>query len=161
MIQTTVLAGGCFWGVEELIQKQKGVVETRVGYTGGSTQNPTYEDVRTGTTDHAESIKVTFNSEQTSYAEIFQYFFSIHDPTTLNRQGNDKGTQYRSAIFFQTDEEKQVALETIEKIKAEGFWKDPIQTQIAALDTFYDAEEYHQKYLEKNPGGYTCHFERY
>ncbi|MCB0377696.1 MAG: peptide-methionine (S)-S-oxide reductase MsrA [Bdellovibrionales bacterium] len=161
MIKTCVLAGGCFWGVEELFRKQKGVVKTRVGYTGGTLENPTYEDVKKGHTGHAEAIEVSFDDSQTNYKNIFHYFFSIHDPTTLNQQGNDIGSQYRSAIFYNSDEEKRDAFETIEEVKQAGFWQKPIQTEVIPLKTFYSAEEYHQDYLQKNPGGYTCHFERY
>ena len=159
-ITTTILAGGCFWGVEELFRQQPGVVGTRVGYTGGHTQDPTYETVRTGTTGHAESLEISFNAKQTSYEDIFKFFFSIHDPTTLNQQGNDLGTQYRSAIFYQSEAEKQSALQVINEIGKEH-WQNPIVTQVIPLDQFYDAEAFHQDYLQKNPGGYTCHFKRY
>ena len=159
-ITTTILAGGCFWGVEELFRQQPGVVGTRVGYTGGHTQDPTYETVRTGTTGHAESLEISFDAKQTSYEDIFKFFFSIHDPTTLNQQGNDLGSQYRSAIFYQSEAEKQSALQVINEIGKEH-WQNPIVTQVIPLDQFYDAEAFHQDYLQKNPGGYTCHFKRY
>ena len=155
------LAGGCFWGVEELFRNQKGVVSTRVGYTGGQTDNPTYETVCTGTTGHAEALEINYNSSLISLEELLHFFFSIHDPTTTDQQGNDKGSQYRSAIFFQSVEEKEKALEVIRSVEAQGFWKNPIVTQLEEFQKFYSAEDYHQDYLQKNPGGYTCHFKRY
>ncbi len=158
---TIVLAGGCFWGVEELFRKEPGVTKTRVGYSGGSTENPTYETVKTGTTGHAEALEITFDPTQTSYKNLFHFFFSIHDPTTLNRQGNDKGSQYRSAIFYQNEDEKKAAINVIAEVKAQGLWKDPIVTEVIPFSGFYSAEAYHQDYLQKNPGGYTCHFKRY
>ena len=123
---TTILAGGCFWGVEELFRKEPGITQTRVGYTGGTTDNPTYETVKTGTTGHAECIEVTFDPDITNYKDVFHFFFSIHDPTTVNQQGNDRGSQYRSAIFFQNEEEKQAAFEVIEEVKAKNFWQNPL-----------------------------------
>lgn len=159
-IERAVLAGGCFWGMQDLFRKQKGVMDTRVGYTGGSVTNPTYTVVKTGSTRHAEAIAVTYHTEQTNYREILEFFFQIHDPTTRDRQGNDVGTQYRSAIFYETEEEKQIAEELIAAINAAGYLDGPIVTEVVPLDTFYDAEEDHQDYLEKNPGGYTCHFVR-
>ena len=158
---TITLAGGCFWGVDELIRKEKGVLKTEVGYCGGHTDNPTYETVTTGTTGHAESIQVTFDPSQTNYKNLFHFFFSIHDPTSLNQQGHDLGSQYRSAIFYSNEEEKLIALEVINEVKEKNFWKKPIITEILPLEKFYSAEEYHQDYLKKNPGGYTCHFKRY
>jgi peptide methionine sulfoxide reductase msrA/msrB len=155
--ETAILAGGCFWGMEEIIRKIPGVVKTTVGYSGGTTPDPTYEDVCTGTTGHAESIQVVFDSTRLSYETLLDYFFRMHDPTTLNRQHNDVGTQYRSAIFYTTDEQKQTA----ERVKARwdksGKFNRPITTEITAAKTFYPAEDYHQKYLVKHPGGYTCH----
>lgn len=156
-----ILAGGCFWGVEELFRKEPGVLKTRVGYSGGSTDNPTYETVKTGSTGHAECIEVVFDKTVTTYENLFRFFFSIHDPTTVNQQGNDKGSQYRSAIFYQNEDEKQAAELVIAEVKAENFWKKPVVTELIAFDKFYSAEEYHQDYLQKNPGGYTCHFKRY
>ncbi len=154
------LAGGCFWGVEELIRQRPGVTDVEVGYTGGSTPEATYEMVKTGTTGHAEAIQVEFDPTKTSFEAILKFFFKIHDPTTQNRQGNDRGTQYRSAIFYHSDEQKQIA----EKVKAEEDasrkWPNPVVTQIIPAAEFYSAEEYHQDYLQKNPGGYTCHFIR-
>ena len=155
--ETAILAGGCFWGMEEIIRKIPGVVKTTVGYSGGTTADPTYDDVCTGTTGHAESIQVVFDPARLSYESLLDYFFRMHDPTTLNRQHNDVGTQYRSAIFYTSDEQKQTA----ERVKARwdksGKFSRPITTEIAAATTFYPAEEYHQKYLVKHPGGYTCH----
>jgi peptide methionine sulfoxide reductase msrA/msrB len=155
--ETAILAGGCFWGMEEIIRKIPGVVKTTVGYSGGTTADPTYEDVCTGTTGHAESIQVVFDPARLSYESLLDYFFRMHDPTTLNQQHNDVGTQYRSAIFYTSDEQKQTA----ERVKARwdksGKFKRPITTEITAATTFYPAEEYHQKYLVKHPGGYTCH----
>jgi methionine-S-sulfoxide reductase len=151
------LAGGCFWGVEEIFRKIPGVTETQVGYTGGTTPNPTYKQVCGGGTGHAEAIQITFDPAKVSYEQILSYFFRLHDPTTLNRQHNDVGTQYRSAIFYHDDQQKQAA----EKVKAEfdksGRFDKPIVTQIVKATEFYPAEDYHQKYLVKNPGGYNCH----
>src|SRR5947207_5276398 len=155
--ETAILAGGCFWGMEEIIRKIPGVIKTTVGYSGGTTANPTYKEVCTGGTGHAEAIQVEFDSTRLSYEALLDYFFRMHDPTTLNRQHNDVGTQYRSAIFY-TSEAQQ---ETAERVKARwdksGKFRRPITTEIAAATQFYSAEDYHQKYLAKNPGGYTCH----
>ena len=157
----TILAGGCFWGVEELFRKEPGVTKTRVGYSGGHTDNPTYETVKLGGTGHAECIEVSFDPEKTSYLEVFRFFFSIHDPTTINQQGNDRGSQYRSAIFYQSEEEKLAALQSIKEVDEKKFWKTPVVTEVIPFKAFYSAEDYHQDYLQKNPGGYTCHFKRY
>jgi peptide methionine sulfoxide reductase msrA/msrB len=158
--ETAILAGGCFWGMEDILRKQPGVVETEVGYSGGTTRNPRYEDVKTGRTGHAESIRIVFDPARTSFEEILRLFFRMHDPTTLNRQGNDIGTQYRSAIFYTSDAQRKTA----EKAKAEasvsGRWTKPITTEITPAGEFWPAEEYHQDYLEKHPGGYTCHYVR-
>ena len=155
--ETAVLAGGCFWGMEEIIRKIPGVVKTTVGYTGGTTVNPTYEQVCTGRTGHAEAVQVVFDPARLSYEKLLDYFFRMHDPTTLNQQHNDVGVQYRSAIFYTTEAQKQTA----ERVKAQweksGKFDRPITTEITGASTFYPAEEYHQKYLLKNPGGYTCH----
>jgi peptide methionine sulfoxide reductase msrA/msrB len=157
MHETAILAGGCFWGMEEIIRKIPGVIKTEVGYSGGTATNPTYEDVSTGTTGHAESIEVVFDSSRLSYEMLLDYFFRMHDPTTLNRQHNDVGTQYRSAIFYISDSQRKTA----ETVKARwekcGKFNRPITTEITAAGKFYSAEEYHQKYLVKHPGGYTCH----
>lgn len=160
-MEKVYLAGGCFWGVEELFRNQKGVSETRVGYTGGGVANPTYEIVKTGESGHAEALEVTFDPKILTYSALLEFFFSIHDPTTLNQQGNDRGHQYRSAIFYQTDSEKLQAQQTIEKINKENRWPRPIATTLEPFEMFYSAEDFHQKYLEKNPGGYTCHWQRY
>ncbi len=155
------LAGGCFWGVEELFRKEPGVIKTEVGYCGGQTENPTYETVKTGETGHAEAIEVTVDLSQTTYEDMFRFFFSIHDPTTLNRQGNDRGSQYRSAIFYRNEEEKQAAQKVIAEIKEQNRWQGEIVTELVPFDAFYSAEDFHQDYLQKHPGGYTCHFQRY
>lgn len=158
--EIATLAGGCFWGVEEIIRAIPGVINTTVGYTGGSVDNPSYNIVKLGTTNHAEAIEVEFDPGKLTYAELLGYFFRLHDPTTLNRQGNDIGTQYRSAVFYHSDKQKEVALEVIKKVEASGKWNKPIVTQVIPASKFYPAEEYHQDYLKKNPGGYTCHWLR-
>ena len=155
-----ILAGGCFWGMEELIRKLPGVVDTTVGYTGGSSKNPGYEDVHTGTTRHAESVRVEFDPSVLPYERLLAYFFSIHDPTTRDRQGNDVGTQYRSAIFVLDAEQRRSAETVIARVAASGDWKAPITTEVVDATEFYLAEAEHQDYLEKNPGGYTCHYPR-
>lgn len=159
-IDFAFLAGGCFWGVEDLIRQIPGVIETDVGYTGGQTAQPTYETVKTGKTGHAEAIKVTFDPTIVSFEKILELFFKLHDPTTLNRQGNDIGTQYRSTIFYSTPEQKQIAEKQIAAENASGRWSRPVATTLEAATTFYPAESYHQDYLQKNPGGYTCHYWR-
>lgn len=158
--EKAILAGGCFWGVEELLRSQPGVLSTQVGYTGGTIPNPTYEIVKRGTSGHAESIEVTFDPAKTSYEKILKYFFQLHDPTTVNQQGNDRGTQYRSAIFFLSPEQQQTAKKVKELVEASGAWKKPVVTEIIPATQFYSAETYHQDYLQKNPGGYTCHYVR-
>ena len=155
--ETAILAGGCFWGMEEIIRKIPGVIKTTVGYSGGTTANPTYEAVCTGTTGHAESIQVEFDSTRLSYETLLDYFFRMHDPTTLNRQHNDVGTQYRSAIFYANDAQKKTADAVKARWDKSGKFSRPITTEISAAGKFYPAEDYHQKYLVKNPGGYTCH----
>jgi len=155
--ETAILAGGCFWGMEEIIRKIPGVIKTTVGYSGGTTANATYEEVSTGGTGHAEAIQVEFDSARLSYEELLNYFFRMHDPTTPNRQHNDVGTQYRSAIFYPSDAQKQIAERVKAKWDKSGKFKRPIVTEITAAGKFYPAEEYHQKYLVKHPGGYTCH----
>jgi methionine-S-sulfoxide reductase len=158
--EIALLAGGCFWGVEELIRQLPGVVNTEVGYTGGELKNPRYENVKTGNTKHAEAIRIEFNPKILSYEELLRYFFRLHDPTTLNRQGNDRGTQYRSAIFYNSPEQKKLAEKVKSEVNLSGKWKNPVVTEIVSATTFYPAEDYHQKYLQKNPGGYTCHYLR-
>jgi peptide methionine sulfoxide reductase msrA/msrB len=155
--ETAVLAGGCFWGMEEIIRKLPGVIKTTVGYSGGTTANPTYEEVCTGGTGHAESIQIIFDPARLSYETLLDYFFRMHDPTTLNQQHNDRGTQYRSAIFYTSDAQKQTAEQVKARWDKSGKFNRPIVTEITAATKFYSAEDYHQKYLIKNPGGYTCH----
>lgn len=159
-IETAYLAGGCFWGMEELFRSLPGVINTEVGYSGGMTGNPTYLTVKTGTTGHAESLKISYEPKKITYEEILKFFFRIHDPTTLNRQGNDKGTQYRSVIFFTSPDQYKTAQRVIEDINQSKKWNKPIVTTLEEFKNFTKAEEYHQDYLQKNPGGYTCHFIR-
>ncbi|HEX3696529.1 MAG TPA: bifunctional methionine sulfoxide reductase B/A protein [Polyangia bacterium] len=160
-LETAVLAGGCFWGMEEIIRQIPGVIETEVGYTGGKTAAPTYSDVHTGSTGHAESVRIVFDPKKLTYADLLEkWFFRMHDPTTLNRQGNDVGSQYRSAIFVTSPEQRKIAEEVKARVERSGKWKHPIVTQIVDEGTFTRAEDYHQKYLQNNPGGYTCHFLR-
>ncbi len=153
MTKKIILAGGCFWGLEDLIRKQEGVVNTTVGYTGGSNDNPTYENHP----GHAEAVEIEYDPEKTSYKKLLDFFFQIHNPTTLNQQGNDRGTSYRSAIFFANDEEKKEAENFIDIVNKSKRWKDPVVTTLEPFKRFYPAEDYHQDYLIKNPGGYTCH----
>ncbi|WP_338110964.1 bifunctional methionine sulfoxide reductase B/A protein [Sorangium cellulosum] len=160
-LETAILAGGCFWGMEELLRKIPGVLETEVGYTGGRTKDPTYRDVKTGDTGHAESVRIVFDPAKVSYAELLEkWFFRMHDPTTRNRQGNDVGTQYRSAIFVTTPEQRRVAEEVKARVDRSGKWRAPVVTEIVEAGQFTRAEEYHQKYLVKYPDGYTCHYMR-
>lgn len=158
--ETATLAGGCFWGVEELFRSLPGVIDTVVGYTGGTVENPTYNVVKTGRSGHAESLRITFDPSTISYEEILNYFFRLHDPTTANRQGNDMGSQYRSAIFYQDAKQKETAEKVKEKVERSGKWKSKIVTEIVPFTKFYPAEEYHQDYLQKYPNGYTCHYLR-
>lgn len=158
--EKAILAGGCFWGMQELIRNQPGVVSTRVGYTGGHTPNPTYNEVCIGDTGHAESIEITFDKAQTTFGKILEFFFQIHDPTTLNRQGNDTGTQYRSAIFTTNDDQVQIARDLCREIEAAGIFDAPLSTEITPAGKFHAAEDGHQDYLQKYPNGYTCHFIR-
>ncbi|MEY4631789.1 MAG: hypothetical protein RIQ81_1909 [Pseudomonadota bacterium] len=158
--EVAILSGGCFWGVEELMRKLPGVIETETGYTGGFLPGPDYDLVKKGKSGHAESVRIVFDPRKLSYGEIIKYFFRIHDPTTLNRQGNDVGTQYRSAIFYLSSGQKAVAENIRAMVDASGKWKGKVVTEILPAGEFYRAEEFHQKYLQKNPGGYTCHYER-
>lgn len=158
--EVAVLAGGCFWGMEEILRKIPGILETRVGYTGGTVANPHYRLVTTGITGHAEAIEITFDPSKLTYEKVLDYFFRMHDPTTLNRQHNDIGTQYRSAIFYMSDEQKAVAEQVKARFDKSGRFKKPIVTEITKASQFYPAEDYHQKYLIKNPGGYNCHILR-
>jgi peptide methionine sulfoxide reductase msrA/msrB len=160
-LETAFLAGGCFWGMEDILRKIPGVVETEVGYTGGKTAHPSYQDVHTGETGHAESVRVVFDPKKLSYADLLEkWFFRMHDPTTPNRQGNDVGSQYRSAIFVTSAEQRKTAEAVKVRAAQSGRWKRPIVTEIVDAGPFTPAEAYHQKYLEKNPGGYTCHYLR-
>jgi peptide-methionine (S)-S-oxide reductase len=154
--ERAVLAGGCFWGMEDLIRKQPGVISTRVGYTGGAVKNATYRNHE----GHAEAIEIVFNPDKTSFRTMLEFFFQIHDPTTLNRQGNDLGTSYRSAIFYTSDEQKRVAEDTIADVEASGLWPGKVVTEVAPAAEFWEAEPEHQDYLERYPDGYTCHFIR-
>ncbi len=159
-LETATLAGGCFWGMEDILRKLPGVEGTVVGYTGGHTDNPTYEDVHAGTTGHAESIQLRFDPKKISYGQLLDMFFRMHDPTTPNRQGNDIGTQYRSAIFYHSEAQKLEAEAAVKRARDSGRWKRPITTEIVPAGKFWPAEEYHQDYLQKHPGGYTCHYIR-
>ncbi len=160
MTETAYLAGGCFWGMQDLIRRLPGVVSTRVGYTGGALPNATYQHVRTGTTGHTEAIEVVFDPDQVSYRDILELFFQIHDPTTPDRQGNDRGTQYRSAIFWLSEAQHETAVDTIADVEASGLWPGKVVTQVAQAGDFWEAEPEHQDYLERVPHGYTCHFVR-
>lgn len=155
--ETAILAGGCFWGMEEILRKIPGVLDTQVGYTGGGVDHPSYEQVCTGRTGHAEGLRIEFDPAQLSFEQLLGYFFRMHDPTTLNRQHNDVGTQYRSAIFFTSDAQQATAGKVKSSVDASGRFNRPIVTEITAATTFYPAEENHQNYLLKNPGGYNCH----
>jgi peptide-methionine (S)-S-oxide reductase len=154
--ERAVLAGGCFWGMQDLIRKQPGVISTRVGYTGGHVKNATYRNHE----GHAEAIEIIFNPAKTSFRTMLEFFFQIHDPTTLNRQGNDLGTSYRSAIFYTSDEQKRIAEDTIADVEASGLWPGKVVTEVAPAREFWEAEPEHQDYLERYPDGYTCHFIR-
>jgi peptide-methionine (S)-S-oxide reductase len=154
--ERAVLAGGCFWGMEDLMRKQPGVVSTRVGYTGGSVKNATYRNHE----GHAEAIEIIFDPAKTSFRTMLEFLFQIHDPTTLNRQGNDRGTSYRSAIFYTTDEQKRIAEDTIADVEASGLWPGKVVTEVTPAGEFWEAKPEHQDYLERYPDGYTCHFIR-
>ena len=158
--ETALLAGGCFWGMQDLLRKEPGVVSTEVGYTGGTLPNPKYEDVHAGHGGHAEAVKVVFDPGVTSYEQILLFFFRMHDPTTKNQQGNDVGVSYRSAIFYESDAQKKTAEEVKARVNASGKWRKPIVTEIVKAGTFWPAEQEHQDYLVKHPGGYTCHYVR-
>ena len=155
-VERAILAGGCFWGMQDLIRKQPGVVSTRVGYSGGDVANATYRNHGT----HAEAIEITFDPEHVSYRDLLALFFQIHDPTTLNRQGNDVGTSYRSAIFYGDEDQRRVAEETIADVEASGLWPGKVVTEVTPAGPFWEAEPEHQDYLERYPNGYTCHFPR-
>src|SRR5215467_9167740 len=154
--EKAILAGGCFWGVEELIRNFPGVTHTVVGYTGGDVPNATYRNHGT----HAEGIEIVFDPSQLSYRKLLEFFFQIHDPTTKNRQGNDRGTSYRSAIFYLDDEQRRIALDTIADVEASGLWPGKVVTEVSPAGDFWEAEPEHQDYLQRYPGGYTCHYVR-
>ena len=154
--ERAILAGGCFWGMQDLIRKKDGVVATRVGYSGGDVKNATYRNHGT----HAEAIEITFDPSRISYRQLLEFFFQIHDPTTVNRQGNDRGTSYRSAIFYTSPEQERVARDTIADVEASGLWPGKVVTELAPVGDFWEAEPEHQDYLEHFPNGYTCHFVR-
>jgi peptide-methionine (S)-S-oxide reductase len=155
-VEKAILAGGCFWGMQDLFRKQPGVVSTRVGYAGGDVPNATYRNHGA----HAEAIEIIFDPEQTSYRQLLEFFFQIHDPTTLNRQGNDVGTSYRSAILYLDDEQRRVAEDTIAAVDSSGRWPEKVVTEVTPAGPFWEAEPEHQDYLERYPNGYTCHFVR-
>ncbi len=155
-IERAVLAGGCFWGMQDLIRKMPGVVSTRVGYSGGDVRNATYRNHGT----HAEAIEILFDPATMSYRRLLEFFFQIHDPTTPNRQGNDRGLSYRSAIYYTSEEQRLEAVETIQDVEASDLWPGRVVTQVEAAGDFWQAEPEHQDYLERHPGGYTCHFAR-
>ena len=154
--QIAYLAGGCFWGLEELFRQQSGVTDTEVGYTGGENDDPDYQNHP----GHAEALAITYDPAVTSYAAVLDYFFRVHNPTTLNRQGNDVGSSYRSAIFYQTEAELQTARDIIKTVDTSGLYDQPVVTTLEPFSKFYSAEAYHQDYLQHNPGGYTCHYVR-
>ena len=154
--ERAVLAGGCFWGMQDLLRRYPGVISTRVGYTGGDVANATYRDHGS----HAEAIEIVFDPQKISYRQLLEFFFQIHNPTTLNRQGNDRGSSYRSAIFYTSEEQKRMAEDTIADVNASGLWPGKVVTQVAQAGLFWEAEPEHQDYLERYPNGYTCHFIR-
>jgi methionine-S-sulfoxide reductase len=160
VLETAVFGGGCFWGMEHILREIPGVKSTDVGYAGGITENPTYRDVCTGKTGHAEVVRVVFDSSKVSYSELLSYFWRMHDPTTLNRQHNDIGTQYRSLILYTNDQQKHIAEDSLHKFNQNNVFGKSATTEISKLDIFYDAEDYHQDYLIKNPNGYMCHVMR-
>lgn len=154
--EKAILAGGCFWGLQDLVRNHPGVIESRVGYTGGDVPNATYENHGT----HAEGLEVIFDPDKLSYAKLLEFFFQIHDPSTLNRQGNDRGLSYRSGIYYLNDEQKATAQAVIDKVNSSGKWPGQVATEVVPFKDFWLAEKYHQDYLLKNPGGYTCHWVR-
>jgi len=156
LTERAVLAGGCFWGMQDLLRRYPGVIATRVGYTGGDVPNATYRNHGT----HAEAIEIVFDPRTITYRRVLEFFFQIHNPTTLNRQGNDVGASYRSAIFYTSDEQKQIAEDTIADVDASGLWPGKVVTELALAGAFWEAEPEHQDYLERYPNGYTCHFIR-
>jgi len=159
--EVATIAGGCFWGIEEILRAIPGVIDTEVGYTGGWLENPTYHDTHDSKSGHAEAVRIVFHPSVLSYETLLEdWFFRLHDPTTLNRQGNDAGTQYRSAIFFHSPEQEATAKRVRERVDNSGKWERPVVTDVVAASTWYSAEAYHQDYLQKNPGGYSCHWLR-
>src|SRR3954451_2287937 len=154
--ERAVLAGGCFWGMQDLLRRYPGVISTRVGYTGGDVPNATYRNHG----NHAEAIEIIFDPQKISYRKLLEFFFQIHDPTTPNRQGNDRGTSYRSAIFYTSDDQKRVAIDTIADVESSGLWPGKVVTELSQAGPFWEAEPEHQGYLERYPNGYTCHFVR-
>jgi peptide-methionine (S)-S-oxide reductase len=154
--ERAVLAGGCFWGMQDLLRKYDGVISTRVGYSGGDVRNATYRNHGT----HAEAIEIIFDPAKLSYRQLLEFFFQIHDPTTKNRQGNDRGSSYRSAIYYSSDEQERIAEQTIAEVNASGLWPDKVVTEVAPVGDFWEAEPEHQDYLERYPEGYTCHYIR-
>lgn len=158
--EVSYLAGGCFWGMEELIRKLPGVQEVQVGYMGGTIKNATYNIVKTGSSQHAETVKVVFDPKKLKFEDLLLFFFKIHDPTTINRQGNDVGTQYRSVIFYTSEAQKEDAQRVINRVDKSKAWKNPVVTQVIKAEEFWKAEEEHQDYLQKHPSGYTCHYPR-
>lgn len=159
--EVAVIAGGCFWGIEEILRAVPGVLATEVGYTGGWLENPTYHDTHDSKSGHAEAVRITFDPSILTFETLLEdWFFKLHDPTTKNRQGNDTGTQYRSAIFFTSPEQQETAERVKARVEASGTWSRPITTEVTEAAMWYRAEEYHQDYLVKNPGGYTCHWMR-
>jgi methionine-S-sulfoxide reductase len=154
--ETAILASGCFWGAQQLLRRRPGVISTRTGYSGGDTPNASYRNHG----DHAEAVEIVFDPEQITFRDLLEFFFQIHDPSTKDRQGNDVGRSYRSAIFYTSDEQKRVAHETIADVDASGLWPGAVVTEVASAGPFWEAEEEHQDYLEKYPAGYTCHYVR-
>jgi len=159
-METAIFAGGCFWGLEDLIRRIPGVLSTRVGYTGGHVDNPTYKLVCTKATGHAEAVEIKFDPAVVTYRKLLELFFQIHDPTTVDRQGNDIGDSYRSEIFYTSDAQKDEAMRTIADVDASGIWPGKVVTKVTTAVTFWEAEDFHQDYLVKHPDGYTCHFPR-
>ncbi|MDZ4677958.1 MAG: bifunctional methionine sulfoxide reductase B/A protein [Oligoflexia bacterium] len=158
--EVATLSGGCFWGVEEILRKEVGVIETQVGYIGGKSTNPNYKSVKSGQTGHVEAVQILFDSKKKSYENLLVLFFRLHDPTTKNRQGNDVGTQYRSSIFYSNEDQRLTSEKMKIRVEASGVWKKPVLTEIVKAKQFWRAEDFHQKYLEKKPKGYTCHYVR-
>ena len=156
MTKTAILAGGCFWGIQDLVRRLPGVESTRVGYTGGDNDHPTYGNHP----GHAEAIEITYDPTKTDYRALLEFFFQIHDPTTKNRQGNDVGTSYRSAIFYLDDDQKRIACDTIAEVDASGLWPAAVVTEVTPASEFWEAEPEHQNYLQRYPSGYTCHYVR-